>query len=1001
MGPRTCPSCRRLNPPLAVYCWFDGVPLATGTCGSDDRGLTPPPHVELRTREVALQGPAGGSTIGLVVLYTPEKRPVYAHAQSDQPWLSAGPMECRGPEAVIPLTVAAVPACPGQTLHAQLSVQANGNQHFQVPVHLHVEPPIAIEVQQEKSTGQSLRPAAEPPLPPLPAVPPTLCGAPLPPLPEWAPPEPDQAPIPPPEAMPASDGGPSRWGLALMGLLVVGVLALAGGIAWMADRNTGSGSSKKPPAETPATGKPAPPTTKKTPGGEPDNSRLRNLVRQLTNPDLETNRKAIEELASLDDAEARRAIPALVGAARRHDDEGFRQRAAQELQRLGPPLEEEVDCLKDALRVPHPALRRYVLSALKKMGEQARAAGGVLAEALKHPDPEVRREALAIVKSLGPTARVLVFRPLLNPAGDAEAGAVRDALGALLELGPATSDEIDVPMEALADGKRRIWVRCFAADLLAEAGPQGAPAVPVLLGVLQDNSDVTLFARSIRALGRIGDRRPEVLARLASAALSHREEKIRLESLQVLKRLDPAFLSIAQILERWTAEKGTSVQPALAELLGTRLAKLKPEAMTELRPLLRHKDPTLVRMGLKVVQDRKEGAASVAAEVAALLEHSEAGVRGAALEALRVLGPAAAKALPNLSRSLLDRWLPEKDAGVREALAGLLRTQLVGLMPEAMTEQVLPLLRHKDPVLVQVGLKVVQDRKEEAEAVAPEVAALLEHDAAAVRGAAVAALEALGPAAPRAVPRLSRLLLDRRVAETDAGVRQALARLLETRLAALKPEEMIELRPLLRHKDPALIQVGLKVVQDRKEDAAAVAPEVAVLLEHDNARVRETALAALKALGPGARKALPQLFEVLDQMPRKERTFLVLIVAGILDVKDAKSVERLVPFLLGGLHPEALQAQGGETETAIHKVLGEIGQPAVAGIFAILDPDSRGKDEINYRKNLYNALAGLGRQCRSEDNHQRLRELRDQELKKKYSDVIDAAGRALAAMNPK
>src|SRR5262249_24120102 len=59
-------------------------------------GLTPPPRVELRTSAVALQGPAGGTTSGQVVVGTPEKRAVFAHARADQPWLSVGPVECRG-----------------------------------------------------------------------------------------------------------------------------------------------------------------------------------------------------------------------------------------------------------------------------------------------------------------------------------------------------------------------------------------------------------------------------------------------------------------------------------------------------------------------------------------------------------------------------------------------------------------------------------------------------------------------------------------------------------------------------------------------------------------------------------------------------------------------------------------------------------------------------------------------------------------------------------------
>jgi hypothetical protein len=282
-----------------------------------------------------------------------------------------------------------------------------------------------------------------------------------------------------------------------------------------------------------------------------------------------------------------------------------------------------------------------------------------------------------------------------------------------------------------------------------------------------------------------------------------------------------------------------------------------------------------------------------------------------------------------------------------------------------------------------------------------EVAGLLRHDDAAVRGAAVAALGALGPAAAKALPRLTQLQLDRRAAEKDPAVQQALDRLLASRLAALRPEEMTELLPLFRHKDPEMVLAGLKVVQDRKEDAAAVAGEVAGLLQHDGEEVRAATLAALEALGPSAQKALPRLFEVLGKTPKRENTPLALLVSRIVDVKDFGNVQRLVPFLLDGLHPESLRGQGEKTEPTINGILREIGQPAVDGILAVLDPDTRGQDEINYRTKLYNALAGLGPQCKSKDNYEALRVLRNRELKKKYPDVIEAAGRALAAMDPK
>jgi hypothetical protein len=73
---------------------------------------------------------------------------------------------------------------------------------------------------------------------------------------------------------------------------------------------------------------------------------------------------------------------------------------------------------------------------------------------------------------------------------------------------------------------------------------------------------------------------------------------------------------------------------------------------------------------------------------------------------------------------------------------------------------------------------------------------------------------------------------------------------------------------------------------------------------------------------------------------------------------------------------------------------------AADGIFAVLDPNTRGRDEFEYRVKLDDALAGLGPRFKSEENYETLRQLRKRELTKKYEDIINAAGRALAAMNP-
>jgi hypothetical protein len=119
-------------------------------------GLSKPPRVELCTPAVHLRGKPGETLQHALELKTEERRPIWAQASSNQPWLSTGPSQSSGSAARIPLEVRNVPPRPGEVLQARVSVTANGAQRFEVPVTLTVA--AAIPPQQ---------PAALLPVPPL------------------------------------------------------------------------------------------------------------------------------------------------------------------------------------------------------------------------------------------------------------------------------------------------------------------------------------------------------------------------------------------------------------------------------------------------------------------------------------------------------------------------------------------------------------------------------------------------------------------------------------------------------------------------------------------------------------------------------------------------------------------------------------------------------------------------------------------------------------------
>ncbi|MGH7169315.1 MAG: hypothetical protein ACRELG_03450, partial [Gemmataceae bacterium] len=813
--------------------------------------------------------------------------------------------------------------------------------------------------------------------------------------------------------------------LGSVGLLLVSALVFGGVIAWVVGLDAPASAKPTPDVAVATTTKkpeekqqpqkpeekerPKKPEEKERPKEPkdpvPDDPKLRMVLQQLNADDVETNDEGIKGLEGLDPAVVRHAIPAVVDAAERQNDKDFRQRAVEALIRIGDaPLEKDYRCLKKALQIEHAALRRYAVNTLEELGNKAKDAMDVMVEALKHRDQEVSGKAFAIMKTLGPTARAPALRLLLNPNGDADEEASLGVLKKLLDgADPLPAGEIDVLAEAMRDVKRRIKVRCFAVENLGK-GEQAARAIPALLAVLREKGDAKLLTLSIKALGRIGDTRKDVLTSLWTVATSAAEEENRLESLQVLDDLDSSALSVVQIVQRWPAETSSSVRQKLAKMLHSRIDMLKPEKLKEqLLPLLQDKDPEIVLEGLKVVQARKQEAAVVAVEVAALLKRDAAEVREAALKALEAIGSPGAKDLPKLSQQLLDRWSMEKDPSVQRALTSLLLSRLKLLEPEQMTN-LRPLLRHKDTPIILVGLKVVQVRKQDAAVVAVEVAALLHRDAAEVREAALNALEAIGLAGDKDLPKLSQQLLAHWTREKDSAVRLALTNLLKSRLSKLKPEKLKEqLLLLLQHKDPEIILVGLKVVRDRKKEAADVAAEIADLLNDNTAKtVREEALATLKTLGPAARKALPKLFEILKNTAKFHRTPLALTVAEMVSAKDAKNVESLVPILLEGLHPNSLKV----SEAAINRALVKIGQPAVNGIFTVLteilssaNPDTL--KNFQYRKTLYETLAEVGAKYKSPGNHAFLQRLWKTESKKNRNDkLIKAARAAMDAVDP-
>lgn len=268
---------------------------------------------------------------------------------------------------------------------------------------------------------------------------------------------------------------------------------------------------------------------------------------------------------------AAEAVPALVHELT-SENANVRQAAAEGLGQIGPPAEPAVPALIQLLTDRLPDSRQAAAAALARVGRADPAAIPPLIQLLPDRADEVREAAVAALAAFGPDAVPPLIELLKALDGKAMEEWLRVKVQALdwscrataqLEGGGSVAVGVRSNFEmirrepvkalrsagwcfghAVADHLRLETAREAAVRVLAQVGPDAAPAVGVLAEALTDKNRKTRLAAA-RALGQIG---PAARAGLPGLVRALAEgDPVRKAATEALPRIDPNWATCPEL----------------------------------------------------------------------------------------------------------------------------------------------------------------------------------------------------------------------------------------------------------------------------------------------------------------------------------------------------------------------------------------------------------------------------------------------------------------------
>ncbi|QDU97103.1 HEAT repeat domain-containing protein [Lignipirellula cremea] len=233
------------------------------------------------------------------------------------------------------------------------------------------------------------------------------------------------------------------------------------------------------------------------------------LIEHVLGPDLDLRWVAVRALENVGTADPR-VIPALLEAARLPDRDGQHQSKAIAALRYIGPADQTIEGLRQLLKDPSPNIRSQSARTLGIFGVAAKAAVPDLIALLQDGKPHVRDAAFQALCSIGAAARTAIPHLVREMERPQRSRGIHPVM-AMTQIGPAAVPELVRSMrrQAAKQGDSP------AADVLRRLGPQAVDAVPELIEMLDDDSNL-LRLRAVFVLREIGPDAEAAVPRLAT-----------------------------------------------------------------------------------------------------------------------------------------------------------------------------------------------------------------------------------------------------------------------------------------------------------------------------------------------------------------------------------------------------------------------------------------------------------------------------------------------------